>query len=100
MEGCEVKSLDFENLSVSVTQNSLKEMPLEVMILRQKVENLGLRFEYLHSECLICIQERYNRDKKYFFKWYRETTDEDLYQYFDEVFQNIKQITLKNGLRK
>jgi len=88
----ECKSLDFENFSAPVTQSGLKEMPLEVMILKQKVEELGLKFEYLHDECLICIQDGSLKSSGHYFKWYNNTNDDDLYNYFEEIFQSIRHL--------
>jgi len=87
----EWKSLDFENVSANITQNSMREMTLEMMILKQKIEDLGgLKFEYLQKECLIQIQDRLNKEVKFVFRWYKETEENDLSSYFDEIFQSVK----------
>ncbi len=87
----EWKSLDFENLSANVTQNSMREMSLEMMILKQKIEDLGgLKFEYLQKDCLIQIHDRLNKEVKFTFRWYKETEENDLSSYFDEIFQSVK----------
>lgn len=65
-------------------------MPLEVMILKQKIENFGMRFEYCQKECSVRIQDAKKQGQEYFFTWYKETTDKDLYEYFEGIVESIK----------
>jgi len=67
-------------------------MPLEVMILKQKIEELGLKFEFLQKENLICIQDQSIKPSNHYFKWYNETNDDDLYGYFEEIFQSVQHL--------
>ncbi len=84
--------MDFETVNTVMNRNSLREMPLEVMILKQKIESLGMKLEFLEKECLICIYDARGVQNKHFFKWYRETADYDLSEYFEEIYQSVRSL--------
>lgn len=89
-DGYEGKNLDFENISSPVTQSSLKELPLEVMILKQKVEDLGLKLEYLQKESSVYITDKDKKGMVHTLRWYEGTSDKDLYDYFDGAIESIR----------
>lgn len=61
------------------------DLPIEVMVMVKKLDDLGLASEYNAKDCLFKVQDPRDTDFCFAFKWYKETLDRDLAEFFEDI---------------
>ena len=61
------------------------DLPLEIMIMAKKFEDLGLLFEYDQSQCIVRVKDPRDPVFSYSYTWHRESNEKDLNVFFADV---------------
>lgn len=61
------------------------DLPLEVMIMAKKIEDLGLAYMYEPKDCLLRVYDQYDKDFSFVYKWDQATGDRDLAEFFNDI---------------
>lgn len=66
------------------------DLPIEIMVMAKKFEDLGLVCEYDSKECLFRVRDPRDSDLCFIYKWYKETLDRDLAEFFEDIREALQ----------
>ena len=90
-ESCNSDSRIFlQESGESYSKKEKGDLPLEIMIAIKKFDDIGYYCDFDSKECCIKLEYKYDYTKRYLFKWYANTNDQDLAVYFEDVYHDLK----------